>query len=138
MKPVQVARGWSRPCRPGHRPRTASCIARHPLPGQLNTHVSAFIRTLLSGHWDWLTMVQLPAYTPGLNPLADAWANMKDSLGNLGPIDGFLAPTRLNLQANPSPTGPFSLRSGLRTLSLTNTSIVIIQEERVLRRAQVP
>ena len=84
----------------------------------LNTHLSTVMRTLTGAHPDWLTVVQLPAYAPDLNPVEGAWANMKNSLGNLGGcstpdrlaaivknrlkriqyqpalIDGFLAPDR--------------------------------------------
>jgi transposase len=42
------------------------------------------MRTMLAAHRDWLTVVQMPAYAPDLNPVEGAWANMKNSLGNLG------------------------------------------------------
>ena len=91
----------------------------------LNTHVSAVMRTMLWAHRDWLTVVQLPAYAPDLNPVEGAWSNMKNSLGNLGCcstprqlaaidknrlksiqyrpalIDGFLAQTGLALEPEP-------------------------------------
>lgn len=41
------------------------------------------MRTFTSGHPDWLTVVQLPAYVPDLNPVEGAWSSMKSSLGNL-------------------------------------------------------
>ena len=50
----------------------------------LNTHLSTVMRTFTGAHPDWLTVVQLPAYAPDLNPVEGAWANMKNSLGNLG------------------------------------------------------
>jgi putative transposase len=50
----------------------------------LNTHLSTVMRTFTSAHPDWLTVVLLPAYAPDLNPVEGAWANMKNSLGNLG------------------------------------------------------
>ena len=83
------------------------------------------MRTKLQAHQDWLTVVQLPAYAPDLNPAEGAWANMKNSLGNLGScssarqlavivknrlkriqyrpalIDGFLAQTGLTLEPEP-------------------------------------
>ena len=34
----------------------------------LNTHVSAVMRTFTDSHPDWLTVVRLPAYAPDLNP----------------------------------------------------------------------
>ena len=49
----------------------------------LNTHISATMRTFISSHPDWLTEVRLPAYAPDLNPVEGAWANMKNGLGNL-------------------------------------------------------
>jgi transposase len=91
----------------------------------LNTHISAQMRTLLRPHRDWLTIVQMPAYAPDLNPAEGAWSNMKNSLGNLGScgtprqlaaiiknrlkriqyrpalIDGFLARTGLSLEPEP-------------------------------------
>ena len=71
-----------------------------------------------------LTVVQLPAYAPDLNPAEGAWANMKNGLGNLmasnagqlaaivrnrlkriqyrpALIDGFLAQTGLTLEPQP-------------------------------------
>jgi hypothetical protein len=50
------------------------------------------MRTFTGAHQDWLTVVQLPAYAPDLNPVEGAWANMKNSLGNLG---GCSTPDRL-------------------------------------------
>ena len=91
----------------------------------LNTHISGVMRTLLQAHRDWLTVVQMPAYAPDLNPVEGAWSAMKSSLGNLGScgtphrlaaimknrlkriqyrpalIDGFLAQTRLSLEPEP-------------------------------------
>jgi len=83
------------------------------------------MRRLLQAHRDWLTVVQMPAYAPDLNPVEGAWSNMKSSLGNLGScstvhqlaaivknrlkriqyrpalIDGFLAQTGLSLEPQP-------------------------------------
>ena len=90
----------------------------------LNTHVSAVMRTLADARRDWLTVIQLPAYAPDLNPAEGAWANMKNGLGNLAAstadqlaaimknrlkriqyrpalIDGFLAQTGLTLEPQP-------------------------------------
>ena len=91
----------------------------------LNTHISAQMRTLLHAHREWLTVVQLPSYAPDLNPVEGAWSNMKNSLGNLGScgtphrlaaiiknrlkriqyrpalIDGFLAQAGLSLEPEP-------------------------------------
>ena len=35
----------------------------------LNTHLSGVMRTSLQAHRDWLTVVQMPAYAPDLNPV---------------------------------------------------------------------
>jgi hypothetical protein len=91
----------------------------------LSTHVSATMRTLLQPHQDWLTVVQMPAYAPDLNPVEGAWSAMKSSLGNFGScgtprqlativknrlkriqyrpalIDGLLAQTGLSLEPEP-------------------------------------
>jgi transposase len=42
------------------------------------------MRTFTGAHADRLTVVQLPAYAPELNPVEGGWTNMKNSLGNLG------------------------------------------------------
>jgi putative transposase len=49
----------------------------------LNTHVSVAMRAFTESHRDWLTVVRLPAYAPGLNAAEGVWANMKNGLGNL-------------------------------------------------------
>jgi transposase len=90
----------------------------------LNTHVSAVMRALTSARRDWLTVIQLPAYAPDLNPAEGVWANMKNGLGNLAAsnagqlaaivknrlkriqyrpalIDGFLSQTGLTLEPEP-------------------------------------
>ena len=86
----------------------------------LNTHVSATMRTFTGAHPDWLTVVQLPAYAPDLNPAELVWSHLKRSLANLAKrnlpqltalvktrlkrmqyrpalLDGFLASTGLDL-----------------------------------------
>ena len=88
------------------------------------------MRQYTGAHPDWLTVVQLPAYAPELNPAEGVWANMKNGLGNLaactvdqlagiarnrlrhiqhqpGLISGFLAQTGLR----PRPVRPANLRS---------------------------
>jgi DDE superfamily endonuclease len=90
----------------------------------LNTHVSATMRTFTDARRDWLTVIQLPAYAPDLNPAESVWANMKNGLGNLaarnvsdlalivrnrlkriqyrpGLINGFLGQTGLTLEPEP-------------------------------------
>lgn len=96
----------------------------------LNTHVSAVMREFTGAHPGWLTVIQLPAYAPELNPCQGAWANMKNGLGNLSAtdvdqltaisknrlksiqyrpalIEGFLAQTGLTLQPQPRRPQPF-------------------------------
>jgi DDE superfamily endonuclease len=85
----------------------------------LNTHTSRAMRELIAAR-SWLTVCQLPAYAPELNPVEPVWSNLKRSLANLvkqdigqlttlvktrlrrmqyrpGLLDGFLAKTRLDL-----------------------------------------
>jgi transposase len=90
----------------------------------LNTHLSRKMRAFTTAHPDWLTVIQLPAYAPDLNPVEGAWSVMKNSLGNLaagstdqlagamryqldriqrqhGLINGFLGQTGLTLKPQP-------------------------------------
>ena len=85
----------------------------------LNTHTSRAMRELIATR-DWLTVFQLPAYAPELNPVEPVWSNLKRSLANLvkqdinqltvlvrtrlrrmqyrpGLLEGFLAKPRLDL-----------------------------------------
>ena len=85
----------------------------------LPTHTSCAMRQLIAAR-SWLTVFQLPAYAPELNPVEGVWSSMKSSLANLtkqgidqlvvlvktrlkrmqyrpGLIDGFLAKTGLDL-----------------------------------------
>lgn len=85
----------------------------------LPTHTSRAMRQLIAAR-SWLTVFQLPAYAPELNPVEAVWSNLKRSLANLtkqgpdqltalvktrlkcmqyrpGLIDGFLAKTGLDL-----------------------------------------
>jgi hypothetical protein len=100
--------------------------AHHQLTGpivlvwdNMPTHTSRATRQLIAA-CPWLTMYQLPAYAPELNPVEAVWPNLKRSLANLtkqgidqlaalvktrlkrmqyrpGLIDGFLAKTVLDL-----------------------------------------
>ena len=65
----------------------------------LNTHLSRKMTAFTTGHPDWLTVVQLPAYAPDLNPVEGAWSMMKNSLGNLaaGTTDQLAAAMRHQL-----------------------------------------
>jgi transposase len=90
----------------------------------LNTHLSTVMREFIQAHHQWLTVIQLPAYAPDLNPVESVWAHMKHDLGNLAVhtvdelaqvvksrlkriqyrpdlITGFLAQTGLTLQPQP-------------------------------------
>jgi hypothetical protein len=82
----------------------------------LNTHRSKAMRAFTGAHPDWLTVVQLPAYAPDLNPAEGAWSSMKSGLGNLAAairhrlariqrqpalIAGFLGQTGLTLESQP-------------------------------------
>jgi transposase len=49
----------------------------------LNTYVSAVMRKFTGAHPDWLTVVQLPPYAPGLNPVEGVRAHMDNGRGNL-------------------------------------------------------
>jgi len=93
----------------------------------LNTHVSAAMKELIAARL-WLTVYQLPAYAPELNPVEGVWSHLKRSLANLakrniaqltaliktrlkkmqyrpGLLEGFLASTRLDFTPfrNPHP-----------------------------------
>jgi transposase len=92
----------------------------------LNVHTSALMHDFVRDHRDWLRVVRLPAYAPELNPADGVWANLKNSLGNMGSrsldqladtvkhllkrmqyrpdlLDGFIAETGLTLH-HPQPT----------------------------------
>ena len=85
----------------------------------LPTHTSRKMRQLIAAR-PWLTVYQLPAYAPELDPVEAVWSNLKRSLANLtkqgidqlvvlikarlrsmqhrpGLIDGFLAKAGLDL-----------------------------------------
>jgi len=87
----------------------------------LNTHVSARMRTFLDAHADWLTVIRLPAYAAELNAVESVWAHLKGGIANNAVtnidelvglvknrlrrmqyrpdlLDGFLGQARLTLQ----------------------------------------
>ncbi len=88
----------------------------------LNTHVSAVMRTLADARRDWLTVIQLPAYAPDLNPAEGAWANMKNGLGNLAArsVDQLAAIVRNRLKR--IQYRPALIDGGLAALSTTPSS----------------
>jgi transposase len=65
----------------------------------LNTHLSKKMHAFTTGHPDWLTVIQLPAYAPELNAVEGAWSVMKNGLGNLaaGTTDQLAAAMRHQL-----------------------------------------
>ncbi|HSK35091.1 MAG TPA: transposase [Propionicimonas sp.] len=90
----------------------------------VNTHTSRAMRHLIAARHRWLTVVQLPAYAPDLNPDESLWSTLKAGLGNLAVdivdhltaiirnrlkriqyrpdlIPGFLAQTGLSLEPEP-------------------------------------
>ncbi len=84
----------------------------------LNTHLSAVMRTFTGAHPDWLTVIQLPAYAPDLNPAEGVWANMKNGLGNLAAPDvsklAAIAKNRLkSIQYRPELISGFLAQTGL-------------------------
>jgi hypothetical protein len=54
------------------------------------THVGRPMRQLIAAR-SWLTVYQLPAYAPEVNPVEAVWSNRR------GLIDGFVAKTELDL-----------------------------------------
>jgi putative transposase len=78
----------------------------------LNTHVSAVMRNFTGAYPDWLTVVQLPPYAPGLNPVEGVRAHMNNGPGNLAACNaGQLAAIMKNrlkrIQHRPGLTGGF-------------------------------
>jgi hypothetical protein len=51
----------------------------------LNTHLSGVMRTLLQAHREWLSVIQMPAYAPDLNPVEGAWSAMKSAWATWAP-----------------------------------------------------
>ena len=50
-------------------------------------HLTADLREFFAANTDWLTVFQLPAYTPDLNPREGVWSMVKHDLGNLAAAD---------------------------------------------------
>ena len=83
----------------------------------LNTHVSRAMRELVAAR-DWLTVFQLPAYAPELNPVEPVWSHLKRSLANLTKHDiselTVLVKTRLRrMQYRPGLLDGFLAKPGL-------------------------
>ena len=85
----------------------------------VNHHVSADMRAFVEDH-DWLTVVQLPAYAPELNPAEGVWSHLKRALGNLaaGTIDQMAVTVRSRLKS-------VQYRPGLLDGFITETGLVI-------------
>jgi putative transposase len=88
----------------------------------LPTHTSRAMRQLIAAR-SWLTVYQLPAYAPELNPVEAVWSNLKRSLANLTKqrIDQLvlLVKTRLKrMQYRPGLIAGFLAKTGL-DLTLT-------------------
>jgi len=66
----------------------------------LNTHRSKVMREFTTANAGWLTVIQLPAYAPELNPVEGAWSSMKAGLGNLaaGSLDQLATTVRGRLR----------------------------------------
>ena len=83
----------------------------------LNTHISA-VMTRLTAARPWLTVFQLPAYAPELNPVEAVWSHLKKSLANLTKrtVDqlAWLIRSRLtHIQHQPQLTAGFLAKTGL-------------------------
>ena len=88
----------------------------------LPTHTSRAMRQLIAAR-SWLTVYQLPAYAPELNPVEAVWSNLKRSLANLTKqrIDQLVlvVKTRLKrMQYRPGLIAGFVAKTGL-DLTLT-------------------
>ena len=84
----------------------------------LNTHLSRKMQAFTTAPPDWLTVIQLPAYAPDLNPVEGAWSVMKNGLGNLaaGTTDQLAAAMRRQLdriQRRPALINGFLGQTGL-------------------------
>ncbi|WP_327004321.1 transposase [Dactylosporangium sp. NBC_01737] len=83
----------------------------------LNHHVSTVMRAFVAAH-DWLSVVQLPAYTPELNPAEGVWSHLKRGLGNLAACStdqlAVIVRTRLkSMQYRPDLLDAFIAETGL-------------------------
>ncbi|MFE9046496.1 transposase [Streptomyces sp. NPDC007818] len=53
----------------------------------LRMHLAEEMRRFIAAHTDWLTVFQLPSYTPDLNPQEGKWSLVKRDIGNLAAAD---------------------------------------------------
>ncbi len=72
----------------------------------LNTHTSRAMRELIAAR-TWLTVFQLPAYAPELDPVEPVWSHLKRSLANLVKHDiGQLTASEDQVAADAVPVRP--------------------------------
>jgi transposase len=81
------------------------------------THVSRAMRELIAAR-GWLTVYQLPAYAPELNPVEAVWSHLKRSLANLakrgiGELTTLVRTRLKRMQYRPSLLGGFLAGTGL-------------------------
>jgi transposase len=50
-------------------------------------HLTTDLREFFAANTDWLTVFQLPAYAPDLNPREGVWSLVQNDLGNLAAAD---------------------------------------------------
>nr|WP_242641177.1 transposase [Streptomyces kasugaensis] len=50
-------------------------------------HLTAPLREFIAANADWLTVFQLPSYSPDLNPQEGVWSLVKRDIGNLAAAD---------------------------------------------------
>ncbi|MFF2009454.1 transposase [Streptomyces sp. NPDC058195] len=53
----------------------------------LRMHLVEPMRQFITDHADWLTVFQLPSYSPNLNPQEGIWSLVKHDIGNLAAAD---------------------------------------------------
>ncbi|WP_446447169.1 transposase, partial [Streptomyces hydrogenans] len=53
----------------------------------LRMHLAEPMREFIATHANWLTVFQLPSYTPDLNPQEGIWSLVKRDIGNLAAAD---------------------------------------------------
>jgi putative transposase len=103
----------------------------------LPTHVSRKMRRLIAAR-SWLTVFQLPGYTPELNPVEAAWSVLKRPLANLTKqgIDQLtaLVKTRLKrMQYRPGLIDGFLARTGTgRTRPLRGAAFAVTARDAVV------
>ena len=83
----------------------------------LNTHTSRAMSELIAARL-WLTVYQLPAYAPELNPVEAVWSHLKRSLANLAKRNisqlAALVKTRLKrMQYRPGLINGYLTKAGL-------------------------